>query len=156
MKNPRKYTIEQLREAVATSISIRQTMTKLGIVEAGGNYATIRRMIARHNIDSSHFLGMGHYKGKTHRNTTRPLNEILVYGNYESTHRLKNRLIRDCIKTHQCEKCLRTEWEGDSIPLELHHKDGDRLNNRLDNIELLCPNCHAQTHNYRGKNKRKA
>lgn len=64
------------------------------------------------------------------------------------------RLIRDGIKKHQCEKCQRKTWNGQLIPLEIHHVDGDARNNTPENIKLFCPNCHAQTPNYGGRNKR--
>lgn len=66
--------------------------------------------------------------------------------------RLKTRLIKEHYKEHKCERCGLTEWQGVPIPLELHHKDGNRFNNSLDNLIILCPNCHALTDNYRGKN----
>ena len=56
------------------------------------------------------------------------------------------------LKGHQCEKCGNTKWLEQQIILEVHHKDGDHLNNVLENLELLCPNCHALTENWRGKN----
>lgn len=59
------------------------------------------------------------------------------------------------IKPHQCECCKMTEWLGQPIPLELHHKDGNKNHNELSNYELLCPNCHALTDTYRGKNCQK-
>ena len=54
---------------------------------------------------------------------------------------------------HKCNKCDNTEWNGQPIPIELEHIDGNSDNNNLDNVELLCPNCHAQTPTYKGKNK---
>ena len=63
---------------------------------------------------------------------------------------IKEKLIRDGIKLHQCEKCGLTEWNGKPIPLELHHKDGDHYNNEMSNLEILCPNCHAQEPNNSG------
>ena len=56
------------------------------------------------------------------------------------------------VRGHKCEKCLNEFWNDAKIPLEIHHKDGNNLNNELDNLQLLCPNCHAQTENWRGKN----
>lgn len=53
-----------------------------------------------------------------------------------------------------CYECKLTEWCGKNIPLELDHIDGSHNNNSLDNLRLLCPNCHAQTETYRGKNKK--
>lgn len=70
---------------------------------------------------------------------------------YQS-HKLKMRLIREGYKRAECESCELTEWLGQQIPLELHHVDGDRANNALGNLSLLCPNCHALTDNYRAKN----
>lgn len=56
------------------------------------------------------------------------------------------------MRGHQCENYKLTNWLNKPIPLEIHHKDGDHLNNDLENLQLLCPNCHAFTENYRGKN----
>lgn len=52
-----------------------------------------------------------------------------------------------------CNKCKTKEWNGLPIPLELEHIDGNSLNNDLDNLKLLCPNCHAQTPTYKGANR---
>lgn len=65
---------------------------------------------------------------------------------------LKRRLIK--IRGHKCEKCGLTEWLGVTIPIQIHHVDGDRHNNTIDNGQLLCPNCHALTDNFSGKNIR--
>jgi Zn finger protein HypA/HybF involved in hydrogenase expression len=72
-----------------------------------------------------------------------------------TTHKLKNKLIQDNIKYHKCECCGLTEWQGTKIPIELHHIDGNSLNNKLDNLQILCPNCHAQTDNHAGKKTKK-
>lgn len=55
----------------------------------------------------------------------------------------------------KCEKCGRIEWEGQKIPLCIHHIDGNHINNQIENLQVLCPNCHAQTDNYCGRNKNK-
>lgn len=74
---------------------------------------------------------------------------------YLQTGLVKKRLLNEGIKPHQCEKCLNTEWNSKIIPLELNHIDGNRHNHHISNLEFLCPNCHAQTETYRGKNKRR-
>lgn len=63
--------------------------------------------------------------------------------NNVSSYILKQKLIRDGIKEYKCELCGKTEWMGSPIPLELHHKDGNHYNNDLNNIQILCPNCHS-------------
>ena len=68
---------------------------------------------------------------------------------------LAKKLLKEGIKKHMCECCLNTTWNGLPIPLEVHHKDGDNTNNKLENLQLLCPNCHALTDTYRGKNTKK-
>ena len=68
---------------------------------------------------------------------------------------LREKLIRDGIKKNECEICGVSIWQGVQLPLELHHKDGNHYNNSIDNFQLLCPNCHAFTDSYRGKNSAK-
>lgn len=150
----RKYNEDTLREAVSKNYSIRGVLRTLGLAAAGGNYESIKQLIKKLSLDVSHFTGQGHLRGKRNTYRTRPLHEILVYGRLENTFRLKNRLIEEGLKTRNCECCKLTIWNFLLIPLELHHKDGERYNNVLNNLELLCPNCHAQTDNYRGKNKK--
>jgi len=75
------------------------------------------------------------------------------YPQYPS-HKLSKRLIKEGYKKHICEKCYRKTWNGLKITLELNHKDGDNSNHKLENLELLCPNCHSQTPTFKGKNKK--
>ena len=151
---PRKYTDEQLTEAVAENYSIRAVLKSIGLAPAGGNYESIRKRIQELGLDTSHFLGQAILRGKTRTYGTRPLEEVLVHKKLENTWRLKNRLLQEGLREHRCAHCGSTEWLGEPIPLELHHRDGDRTNNTLPNIDLLCPNCHALTDNYRGSKKK--
>jgi len=150
----RKYTDDELKEAVRTSHSMRAVLRKIGLTPAGGNYEVLKKRIQELNLDTSHFLGQAILRGKTHAYGTRPLEEVLIHRKVENTWRLKDRLLRGGSKEHRCECCQSATWLGRPVPLELHHKDGDRTNNVLSNIELLCPNCHALTDNYRGSKKK--
>ena len=68
------------------------------------------------------------------------------------SNKVRKKLLEEGYKEYRCECCGLSEWLGSPIPLELHHQDGNRFNNTLSNFQLLCPNCHAKTDSYRGKN----
>ena len=71
------------------------------------------------------------------------------------SHKLKEKLIRDGIKQNCCELCGASEWLGCQLPLELHHKNGNHFDNELDNLQILCPNCHSVQEGNSGSNKGK-
>jgi 5-methylcytosine-specific restriction endonuclease McrA len=98
--------------------------------------------------------GQGHLKGKTHNYNTKPIDELLVENSIYQSFKLKNRLLKEGLKDHKCEICGITEWMGKLTPLELDHINGNNKDNRIENLRVICPNCHAQTETYRGKNKK--
>jgi hypothetical protein len=148
----RRYTDEQLIEAVQSSTSIRQVLAKLGLVEAGGNYSIVKRKIQSLDLCIAHFTGKGWKKGNIKPVISpRPLSEILQKGTYIQSYKLKNRLFAEGLKEKKCERCLNQEWLGYSLPLEIDHINGNPMDNRIENLRILCPNCHALTDTYRGK-----
>jgi Zn finger protein HypA/HybF involved in hydrogenase expression len=147
------YSEQELREAVKKSTSIRQVLEKLDIVPAGGNYQTTNRRIKKLNIDISHFTGQAWNRGKV-IGPKRPIEEYLIENSVVQSFKLKGRLIAEGLKQHKCECCGITEWNGKPAPIELDHINGNNHDNRLENLRILCPNCHAQTDTYRGKNKK--
>jgi 5-methylcytosine-specific restriction endonuclease McrA len=81
-----------------------------------------------------------------------PIEGLLVAGAKRSRGHLKLRLLKAGLKENRCEQCGIVEWRGESLRMALHHVNGDGRDNRLENLRFLCPNCHAQTPNYGGRN----
>lgn len=150
-----KYTEEQFIEAVKSSFSCSEVCRKIGISPKGGNLRTVKNKILKLNLDYSHFTGQRWNKGKTAKDNPsikRLSNEeFYVKGKFKTSNSVRQRLLKDGLKEYKCERCKRSEWEGAKIPLELHHINGDHWDNRLENLQILCPNCHALTDNYSGK-----
>lgn len=154
MGRPSKFNKEQLIEAVCNSTSLCQVMKILKVnYNGGGNYRTIQKYIKIYNIDTSHFAGQGWSKGKKVGPKV-DIQEYLSNKRYIGSHSLKLKLLDAKIFDKKCCNCQITKWLNQPVPLELHHIDGNNENNNLDNIQILCPNCHALTDNYCAKNKK--
>lgn len=149
-----KYTLEQLKEAVKLSSSIRQTLERLNVIPAGGNYKTFHKAVNHFNIDISHFTGAD-FTGRKFPKRRQKIEKYLYKGSTINSSTLRIYLLEDKIFEHKCYKCNLSVWNDLPIPLELEHINGINNDNRLENLTLLCPNCHAQTDTYRGKNIRK-
>lgn len=148
----KKFTLDQLKEAVATSFSVSKALEKLCVSPAGGNYQTFRKAIKHFEIDTSHFTGQGWNKGKKFK-PKRDIQDYLSNKCPINSNSLRKRLIKEGLFESRCYNCNLTDWLGKPIPLELEHKDGNHSNNLLSNLTLLCPNCHSLTPTYRGRNK---
>lgn len=142
---------------IKESTSIAQVLKRCGLNATGANYITIKNRVAALKLDISHFTGAGHLKGKTHSwAKIRPLSEILVKDStYTSSNHLRLRLIKEGVFEQKCYECGLTDWRGKPVSFALEHKNGTHSDNRLENLTILCPNCHSQTPTYSGKNKGK-
>ena len=157
MNRKRKWTVERLIAAAENSTSIRQVLGKLGLVEAGRNYDQIKKYLLEYNINTSHFTGKIWNKGKRGIGKPRlPLDKILTQQSTYQSHSLKNRLFKAGLKKKYCEECgWRKKSKDGRIPLELDHINGDRHDNRIENLRILCPNCHSLKTTHRGLNRKK-
>lgn len=146
---------DQLRAAVVASLSYAGAIRLLGLIPAGGNYDAVKRRVRELDLDTSHFTGQGWNIGGTFvPRPARDLNEVLVANRPTSSHLLKQRLFREGLKQRKCELCGWAQCALDGrLPLELDHANGDKTDNRLENLRVLCPNCHALQPTHRGLNK---
>lgn len=141
--------IEQIiREAISKSKSMAEASSKTTM-----NFKTFRKYAKEFHIYLPNPTGKGIYKPRMKGKTS--IEDILkgLHPEYQ-TFKLAKRLLKDGIKSHICEICNLTDWNNRPIPLELDHIDGNPYNHVNSNIRLICPNCHAQTSTYRGKNKK--
>ncbi len=144
-----------LKIAVLASLSVRQVLVRLGLRAAGGNYEQVKKSIRELNLDTSHFKGRAWNRGlRGIVNSPRiSLDKILVRNSNFQSFKLKNRLFREKLKSQQCEECgWAVRSQDGRLPLELDHINGDRHDNRLENLRILCPNCHSLKPTHRGKN----
>ena len=153
----RTWTVKQLKDAVKHSHSYRQVLAQLGLKAAGGNYEQLKRYIREYDLNIDHFKGKGWNKGMKGIGVYQyTLEEILVKNSTYQSYKLRNRLIKEGIKKPECEECGWAKRSADGyLPLELDHINGRKEDNRLENLRILCPNCHSLKPTHRGRNRSK-
>lgn len=144
-------------ENIESCKSYAELCRKIGVRDCGSSLTRIIEIVKELRLDTSHFTGRLWSKGKTSaeegRLFSKDVNEYLTDESTISSFKLKNLLFKYGIKREVCENCSNSMWMGKQIPLQLHHLNGNRRDNRLENLMILCPNCHAQTDNYCSKNR---
>ncbi|MGW6548361.1 HNH endonuclease [Streptomyces massasporeus] len=141
-------TPEELRAVVATSSSLAEVLRRLGRPDNGGQRAVLRRRIAQEHLDTAHFLGQAHNRGKPGTVPAKRPEEILV--RHDGKRRTASTLLRRALSSvgvpEQCVRCgIGPEWLGKAMTLEVDHINGDWSDDRRGNLRMLCPNCHAIT-----------
>lgn len=137
---------EKIEEAVKTSYNYRDVLRKLDIPIAGNNTATLKRKITEFNISITHFTFSA-----SNLKTQTPVQDYLNKNTHITSFKLKEKLIAAGLKENKCEICGADIWLGKRLICQLHHINGDNTDNRLENLQILCPNCHSQTDNYCGQ-----
>lgn len=141
----RQLSEEEFAQLVKESRSFQDLAQRIGYKkEGGGTQTALKEAVKERGLDTSHFLGQGWNKDNYDYST---FTKDSVKKNGRTTLKAIINL-----RGRKCECCGLTEWLGEPINLEIHHIDGDHNNNELENIQLLCPNCHSYTDNYCGKN----
>jgi hypothetical protein len=149
---------EELRTVVAESISLAEVLRRLGRPDTGTQRARLRRWVAEDQLTTEHFLGQAHQRGKPRLTSARRPEDILV--KQDGGRRTRTVVLRRALRAmgvpEECADCgIGPEWLGRPMTLEVDHINGDWSDDRLENLRLLCPNCHAVTSTWcRGGSRR--
>ena len=140
------WNLERIKEVIPQCINFTEVLEMLSIPRQGNNSNTLKRLLDENNIDYSHFTG----RARVYNNTSTSINEYLSNRVKITSGKLRKKLLAEGLKENQCAICGITKWHGKPIVCQLHHIDGNNQNNNLENLQILCPNCHSQTENYCG------
>lgn len=152
------FTPDELQILLDTSDSYSDLLRKIGLNPKGGNPKTLHKIINEYHLDETQLninrkLLFSKNTIFPHIKNKKSMEDILNNKcEFYSSSKLLKRLINEGYKTYRCENCGITEWLEKPIVLQLEHIDGNHLNNSLDNLKILCPNCHSQTDTFAGKN----
>lgn len=138
MRKYRNYSNDDIIKAASQVKSMANLLRLLDLKPAGGNYIHMKKILQELRINCDHWTGQAWNKNE----------QLKSWSKYKRITSLKRVLIKE--RGNACEDCGITRWKEQMIKLEIHHIDGDRTNNKKNNLKLLCPNCHSFTDNFRG------
>lgn len=143
-------TKEKIEKAIENTTCMSAAASYLNV-----HFNTFKKWAVEYDLYNPNMAGRGLSKKKREGHGKIPLQEIFEgkHPQYQ-TFKLKRRLFEEGLKTNYCEVCGLSEWLGKPINCELDHINGKRTDHRLENLRILCPNCHSQTETFRSKNRK--
>jgi hypothetical protein len=148
------YTESEAREAIAASISWAESLRNLGLCPSGGAWRVLKKHAKEWGISTEHFDPAAS-RLRNLRARQKPLSEVLVEKSTYSRNNLKRRLLNEGLKEPCCELCGQGEiWRGRPMSLILDHINGIRDDHRLENLQMVCPNCAATLDTHCGRKNR--
>ena len=154
-----KYTKEWLEELCASSYSYAEVLRKAGRSQGGGSQESLKSKIREFDIDVSHFTGQRwqespNQKDNHEKRERYSIDDIFIDNSKVTQKVLRGYIARHNILEYKCQNCgCDGTWQNSTIALEVDHINGNNSDNRIENLRYLCPNCHALTETYRGRNK---
>lgn len=149
---PRFYTKELLEKYAPEAVSVRNLLQILGkSTTSGSTQVHVANLLKKYEIDISHFLGQGHMKGKVAINRLTPSEVLILHppGSPKKKRKVLKRALISSGVPYLCKICSSDPtWNNKELVLQIDHKNGNPLDNRIHNLRFLCPNCHSQTETY--------
>lgn len=143
---------DDFEKLVAKSKTYTQILAYFGMANKGGNFRTLKRRIAQEAVDDSH-VKKGRVVCYANLFNLIPLERVLVAGSTYNRKLLKRRILEAGLVENRCQECgLGENWNGKPLVLQLDHINGDPVDNRIDNLRMVCPNCHSQQPTFAGRN----
>lgn len=149
-----KYTDEQLIEAVKSSKNMRELLSSLNVAISGSMSNIVKKRLAHLNIDTSHWNKKWNPQFTIFGRKNVPLDEIFKSNSPWSPNFIRQTIRKNNLIEYKCNICGIETWNNLQITLQLDHINGDRKDNRLENLRYLCPNCHSQTPTWGTKSRK--